>query len=280
VKHTLVEKTAPGFKSVRWAILGATIGLIWALVAYAPAQWLAAGIAHATEGQLLLKQPRGTVWDGTAELVLAGGEGSAGALSLPSRIHWTLAPTWLGIRVTLDAACCTDGDPLVAVVLAQADAKLEVQLTTQGVRLPAQVLAGLGAPWNTLQLAGTLKLQSQAIQAVWALQGKGGSESAGLVSLAGSAQLEAQSLQTALSTVRPLGSYRIGLAGPNITLSTLGADDALQLSGTGTLTGQPQFVGEAVAASGREAALANLLHIIGQRQPSSDGRMRTLLRLG
>jgi general secretion pathway protein N len=226
------------------------------------------------------------VWDGTAELVLAGGEGSAGALSLPSRIHWTLAPAWLGLRATLDAACCTDGDPMALIVVAQTDARLRIELTTQGLRLPAQVLAGLGAPWNTLQLAGTLKLQSPRIEAVWALKGKAesagsaGSESTGLVSLAGTAQLEAQSLQTALSTVRPLGSYRLGLKDASIQLSTLGAEDALQLSGTGTLTGQPKFLGEALAAVGREAALANLLHIIGQRQPSSDGRMRTLLRLG
>jgi general secretion pathway protein N len=91
-------------------------------------------------------------------------------------------------------------------------------------------------------------------------------------------------MQTALSTVRPLGTYRITLQGAALTLETPQADAALQLSGTGKV-GTPAgskvyFLGEATAAEGKEAALSNLLHIIGQKQTSTDGRLRSVLRIG
>jgi general secretion pathway protein N len=125
-----------------------------------------------------------------------------------------------------------------------------------------------------LQLAGELSLQTQALKGQWSGAGLG------LTQLSGSATLDATHLQTALSTVRPLGSYRMVLSQAQLQLTTPNPEDALQLSGTGQLSGQAQFMGEATAAAGREAALSNLLHIIGQRQPSTDGRMRTLLRIG
>ena len=51
---------------------------------------------------------------------------------------------------------------------------------------------------------------------------------------------------------------------------------ALQLQGTGRIDGNgAKFRGEATAAEGREAALDNLLNIIGQRQGA-----RSLISLG
>ena len=74
-------------------------------------------------------------------------------------------------------------------------------------------------------------------------------------------------MSSRLSTLRPMGSYRLLLSGgevPTLALSTL--DGALQLSGTGQWVGQRlRFAGEASAAPEREAALANLLNIIGRR---------------
>ena len=80
-----------------------------------------------------------------------------------------------------------------------------------------------------------------------------------------------------LSTIQPLGSYRVQIQGGDMTtlqLSTL--DGALQLQGKGQWIGQRlRFQGEAWAAEGREAALANLLTMIGQR----NGK-RVLLSVG
>jgi general secretion pathway protein N len=74
-----------------------------------------------------------------------------------------------------------------------------------------------------------------------------------------------------------MGSYRITLAGgaqASLRLETL--EGSLQLSGTGQWVGQRlRFRGEARATPGREAALANLLNIIGRRSGE-----RSLISIG
>jgi general secretion pathway protein N len=89
----------------------------------------------------------------------------------------------------------------------------------------------------------------------------------GRLALAGRAELQAQRMASRLSTLRPMGSYRItvtGGAAPTLQLETL--EGALQLSGTGEWVGSRlHFNGVATAAPGREEALANLLNIIGRR---------------
>jgi general secretion pathway protein N len=59
-----------------------------------------------------------------------------------------------------------------------------------------------------------------------------------------------------------------------ITLSTL--EGSLQLSGNGQLLhGRVHFSGEATAAPDAEAALSNLLNILGQRQGA-----KSILKMG
>jgi general secretion pathway protein N len=270
----------------RWALSGVAVGVCGALLLCAPAAWLASGIAQASAGKILLEEPRGTVWSGSAQLVFAGGTGSATAVRLPSSVQWQLTPAWLsqvqgsglGVRLTLAAECCTAAGQTTqlqttALHWLQGAPSVAWQLDTAKLSIPAELLAGLGAPWNTLQLAGQLALESHALSGLWSAQ-------QGLTQLAGAAHLDAHAMQTALSTVRPLGSYRLAWSGSAVVLTTLSGDDALQLSGTGELAGKARFTGEAVATAGREAALANLLHIIGQREQGRDGRMKTLLNLG
>jgi general secretion pathway protein N len=75
-----------------------------------------------------------------------------------------------------------------------------------------------------------------------------------------------------ISTLDELGSYRVVIAGDaergdstSLQLSTLRG--ALQLSGSGQwVASRFRFQGQARAAPGSEAALNNLLNIIGRRQ--------------
>ena len=239
-----------------WALVGALLGVLPAIVAFAPARWLADGVAQATGGQLLLLQPRGTVWTGSAQLVLTGGNASNDRTALPGRVDWQLRPTWSGVRAQLSASCCTPR-PLQA----QAHlgwARMQLTVADGQSQWPAGLLTGLGTPWNTLQPQGQLVLQTQGFVARWA---------AGRLVLAGQAQLDARAMSSRLSTLRPMGSYRLVVQGgdvPTLTLSTL--EGALQLSGSGQWVGQRlRFTGEATAKPEREAALSNLLNIIGRR---------------
>lgn len=241
----------------RWASLGAALGALGALVLYAPAAWLAAGVAQASQGQILLADARGTVWNGSAQLVLTGGAQSADATALPERLEWTLWPALSGLRGSVHPTCCSKQPAQISASPRWGGGL--VQLTALQMNLPAELLSGLGTPWNTLSPEGQLTLQSQDLRIDW-VNGRG--------QLDGSATLDVTNASSRLSTLRPLGDYRLSLAGgptPSVQLQTI--QGALQLSGSGQWVGaRMRFSGEASAAPEREAALANLLNIIGRRQ--------------
>ena len=249
-----------------WALVGALLGGLITLALFAPAQWLANAIAQASGGQVQLAQARGTLWNGSAQLLLTGGAASQDRAALPGRIDWQLRPTFSGLRARLNAACCTDSALQLQVRLRWSGAN--ITLADSQSHWPAAVLAGLGTPWNTLQPQGQLQLRTPDLQADWA---------AGRMVLSGQAQLDALAMSSRLSTVAPMGSYRLELQGgavPTLTLQTL--EGSLQLSGSGQWIGQRlRFAGEASAAPEREAALANLLNIIGRRSGA-----RSLITLG
>jgi general secretion pathway protein N len=86
----------------------------------------------------------------------------------------------------------------------------------------------------------------------------------------GTLQMDALAMASRLSTLRPLGSYRLQLDGgalgnpPRLRLQTL--EGSLQMQGEGEWAGRGwRFRGEASAADGSEAALSNLLNILGRR---------------
>jgi len=87
----------------------------------------------------------------------------------------------------------------------------------------------------------------------------------------GQADIELVNASSRLSTLEPLGSYRLRVIGdpasagqPQLELST--QNGALQLHGSGTLgPGGMRFRGEARVEKADETALSNLLNIIGRR---------------
>jgi general secretion pathway protein N len=250
----------------RWAMLGALIGIALALSFFAPARWLAAGLSQWTNGHLQLVNARGTIWTGTAGLVFASGVGGAEPVSLPGTLGWTVRPRWDGVTAALDIPCCAV-KPLEFRARPRASG-LELEWRDGQSRWPAALLTGFGAPWNTLKLEGVLDVSMQAFTLRW---------NGPRLAIAGHATLDAIDISSSLSTLRPMGSYRIALEGgssPTILLTT--RDGSLQLSGSGRWNGTSlHFDGEASAAAGREDALSNLLNIIGRREGA-----RSLITLG
>jgi len=253
----------------RWGGWGILAGVIYGLVAYAPAGWLARSVANATEGRLLMTEARGTVWSGSAVMVLTGGTGSRDASALPGRLAWELGLHGAGLELRLRQACCVNGE--LAVRIRPGFGRMQVELVPPPAaqqagaiaQWPAAWLSGMGTPWNTLQLGGMLKLASPGLTL----------ESAqGRWHMTGQADLLLMSASSRLSTLDTLGSYRVSLVGApgagastEINLSTL--EGGLQLNGAGQWTaGKVRFRGDARAAPGSEAALNNLLNIIGRRQ--------------
>ena len=249
--------------ATRWALAGIVFGVLAALIVFAPAAWLANAVASATGERVLLADARGTVWSGSAVTVLTGGPGSRDASSLPGRVEWTLGLQGLGLALNARHACCLNGT--VTLQVRPGFGRLGVTLVPPPGwvgQWPSAFLGGLGTPWNTLQLGGVVRLVSPALklesaQGRWVVEGR--------------ADMELVSVSSRLTTLETLGSYKLTLTGDAATpgtsqLSLTTQDGALRLSGQGTWgPGGVRFRGEASAAATNEAALSNLLNIIGRR---------------
>lgn len=240
-----------------WALSGAVVGLALALLLFAPARWLGSAVAQLTAGRVLLLDARGTVWQGSARLVLAGGVGSSDAAELPGRLHWTLGPAANGLHARITADCCTS-QPL-SMHFSPAWRGGGVRVGDGASQWPLALLAGLGTPWNTVQAQGDLHLSTRALSVEWI---------AGRIAIGGQARMDILGASSRLSTLRPMGSYRITLnGGSTSTLQLDTLEGQLQLKGSGQWVGSRlRFAGEASAAPEHEAALSNLLNIVGRRR--------------
>lgn len=257
MQHTF--SALPGSASApwRWALVGGFAGLVLALLLFAPARWLAAMVQQTSGGQVVLDVPRGSFWQGSAQLVLSGGEGSRNAIALPGVLSWRIRPAWNGVSVQLNAECCTQ-QPLQLKAVTAGWRGVRLVLSDSQSNWPAGLLAGLGTPWNTVQAKGQLLASTQGFTLQW-VQGR--------LSLAGRLQLDATKISSRLSTLQPMGSYRLTLLGgaaSTLELNTL--EGSLRLTGQGQWVGQRlRFDGAASAAPESVDALSNLLNIIGRR---------------
>jgi general secretion pathway protein N len=271
---------------LRWAgLLGVLLGGAVAVVPSAPAAWLADGLAQATGQRLQLADARGTLWQGSAVLVLTAGPQGRSASALPGRLSWTLGMEGRALALHARQDCCINGamrlrltpglgrvrldllPPDAASALPSAGtAPLPEQPGSIG-QWPASWLVGLGAPWNTLQPSGTLQFVSRGLslerqQGRWTFSGR--------------VDLTMDRIASRLAALDVLGTYRLSLSGaatpgqpPRIELTT--TSGALRLDGSGEWSGEGagaplRFQGAASAAPGSEDALGGLLNIIGRRQ--------------
>jgi general secretion pathway protein N len=248
------------------AITGLFLGLLVAVVAFAPAAWLAIPMARATDGRVQLQEARGSVWNGSAQLFLTGGTGSLDRAALPGRLHWTLAPGLTTWQLNINADCCST-QPIV-LNLSPGIRQFELAANDQQSQWPATLLSALGAPWNTIGLTADLSLQSNNLKLKWAQS---------RLSFDGKLVLKAMQASSKMTTLSPLGSYEVVVTGgatPRLSLSTL--QGPLTLMGDGVWAGNKfRFEGAATASPETEAALNNLLNIIGRRQGA-----RSIIKLG
>jgi general secretion pathway protein N len=124
-----------------------------------------------------------------------------------------------------------------------------------GAVLPAALLAAAGAPFNTLRPGGTLRLR-------WDTLAVFGDD------FEGRATVDWEDAQSALSTVAPLGHYRVTVRGHGARreaqLETL--DGPLLLQGAGSVeNGLIRFSGTAEAVPEMRQSLNGLIGVLGRR---------------
>ncbi len=260
------RRAGPGRTSRRWLWLAALLGAFWALLWQAPASWLAQGVWRATDHRLLLAQAQGTWRDGAALLVLEGGPGIRGATLLPGTVRWRidLGGLWRGgLDLHLDWPGVST-QPLLARLQFgwsrwTATLQPDSGAAWQGA-LPLDLLDGLGTPWNTVALRGQARFAFDAVHL---------ESAAGRMRFAGRIRIDLADVASRLSALSPIGSYALSVTGQGADAQvTLRSDKGpLLLQGQGEWNGQSlRFSGTARAAPGSEAALGNLLSILGQRE--------------
>ena len=231
-----------------------------------PASWLGALVERQTGGRLTLGDAQGTLWRGSAFVGgAAGGKGPVTPL-LPGRFVWRLSP--LALLGTVDLRL--ENPDALAQPVDFRGGWSRWQLSPSALLLPAEGLAGLGAPLNTLAPSGSMRLSWTGLELALDQQ---------QIAINGRTTLEMTDMSSRLAPVRPLGSYALALdwRGQQAALTLSSVKGPLLLSGSGNLNrGRLNFSGQAEAAQGYDDVLANLLSLLGQRRPGSD---RTIIAL-
>lgn len=265
-------------------MIGCAATVFVVLLLQAPAAWLAPLLRTASHGSLDMAQSWGTVWSGSAQIVIR--RSSKESLTLAHAVAWHM-----------DLSDCFSGKALITLRSAALSAPVPVvfEKITQGLRLsvsagqyalPVGSLNSLGAPFNTLKLSGDVTLNWSRFSMPLMGQGAGGRPPAVSVSV------HITQLRSQLTGDLNLGDYRFNMtptglpvAGQNgavdntqqwslLLLTDKPNSAQLLLSGTGSVRvdamgtlAAPRFELQAKAANAAASLrLQALLNFLGRRQ--------------
>lgn len=231
------------------------------LIVFLPAAWLAPVLEAQTDGRLTLGDAQGSLWNGSAFLGAAPSGNDPVTPLLPGRFAWRLSPLVLLGQVDMRI----ENPAALSRPVQVTGSWYRWRLSPSSVTLPAERLAALGAPLNTIQPSGRMEFSWTPLQV-----SRNGNE----VSVNGTTTLQMENIASRLSPIKPLGAYNLIMDWNGnqaaLTLSTI--KGPMLLSGNGTLrNGRLQFSGKAEAEAGQEERLANLLNLLGQRR-KEDGK--------
>ncbi len=236
-----------------WLIV-ALLACSLTLFAMLPAAWIAPQFAQRSGGHVVLANPAGSLWHGSATLRLAAGTDSGEPTELPGQLEWRTAfwPLFTGqLRMTLIE---TEAMPAPVELLVT---RRETTLGGGSVAVPASLLDGLGAPFNTLALRGPVRLD-------WTDWRVFGSQSFGRLTV------NLSDIASRISRVKPLGTYRMMFEaqGDHASLVLSTRKGPLLLDGEGSVRGQRfTFKGSARSEPDSAENLRPLLALLGRRSP-------------
>jgi general secretion pathway protein N len=233
------------------ALLVMVVSIAGTLLVMMPAAWIVPQFSKATGGHVNLVDPSGSLWRGSATLMLAAGSDGGGATLLPGRIEWTTSfwALFTGhVRMTMRQSEAMP-DPI------SVDASTRAATVSAGqIGVPATLLAGLGAPFNTLNFEGQVRLSWTDFRVL-------GRNAYGQI------VVTLDDMASRVSRVKPLGSYRVQVQAQGgdaeIGLST--SKGPLLLTGQGAISqGATSFEGTAKAEPDQRENLAGLLNLLGR----------------
>ncbi|MBI5660290.1 MAG: type II secretion system protein N [Nitrosomonadales bacterium] len=222
------------------------------LLATAPASLLDLCLQYASGGRLVLANAGGTVWDGSAIPALRPRNGPV--LALPP-LRWEIAvlPLFGGtIRSRLQWGAPPSAPAMDAILSFDRAELHRAQLV-----LPARIVEEISPMLKPAQFRGQLRMQSEKL----IITGRG---------VEGSATVDWLLAGSALSSVDPLGNYRLALSGAGerirIGLSTASGKLLLEGQGNWSATRGLEFRGRAQASPENRDDLAELLRNLGPEE--------------
>jgi general secretion pathway protein N len=238
-----------------WLLAG-IFSIALTVLIFFPASWMASMVEKQTAGRLTLGDAHGTLWRGSA--FIGGAASGSDPLTplLPGRFSWHLSP--MVLLGDVDAEL--ENDAALSRPVTVTGNWHQWKVSPGAILLPAERLAALGAPLNTIQPSGQMRLSWELLQLT--LQNK-------KIGMVGTMKLEMNDIGSRLSPVKPLGSYELAFdwheAQASVTLKTV--KGPMLLNGSGMFAdGRLQFSGTAEAEAGQEQKLANFLNLLGQRR--------------
>ena len=222
------------------------------LLITAPASLLDRGLQFITDGRLLLANTSGTVWRGAGTPALRGRAGNLIALE---PLHWDVAVLSL-FTAKIKILLRWDDLPSAAAMEVTITFK-QIELQHALLQLPAQALEEISPILKPAQFRGQFQIKSDRL-----VLSKRGTE--------GAAVVDWQQASSALSSIAPLGNYRLTLngAGETINIGLATTSGVLLLEGQGNWSAARglAFRGKARAAAGEQESLAELLSHLGPQE--------------
>lgn len=254
----------------------------WLLTAPATmADW---ALGKATSQRIRIADATGSIWRGKGRLVIVDVEGervrreraadNAGTktnaadllalagVPIPGTITWKIDP-WPLLLGRLEATAQHDSMARPVTLNGNAQSLL---IGPGAMQLPSIALDRLGSPWNAVKPVGSLAVNWQQLRVA-----QNGFE--------GKLVLDLRDASSALTTVRPLGAWRLEVdaKGPAADLRMVPLEGPLRLSGSGNWTARNglRFQAEAEADESERLRLQSLLGLLGRREGN-----RTIIRIG
>lgn len=268
----VLDFSYPKLPKFFWLVL--IVACLTVLVRQFPVSWISGAVENQTACRVMLHQAAGTIWQGSAALAFSEPNASSGGcrepLSATERFHWVSTCKLISLTCVTELQFAALEQPQqISWSLAK------TQILANEIKLPANILEGLGNPWSTLRPRGELGARWTDINLV-----NFGGSNAGNTSASGTIRIIISKLTSPISPVKPLGGYEISANiaqdGLNWTLST--TSGPLLLKGQGEFRGKENsaggnagmhFSGEASASPEAQESLIGLLSLLGKKEGDS-----------
>jgi general secretion pathway protein N len=271
----VLDFTHPKLPKLFWTVLVSACLVV--IVRQMPISWVGGSLASQTGCRVMLQQPIGTIWQGSAALAFSESNATEGGcrdpLSVTERFHWSTSCKFLSVSCNTEIQfAALEQSQQISWGLSR------TQIASNEIKLPANVLEGLGNPWSTLRPRGELgarwtDINLVGLMAILPSFGAGNTPSSGVI------RIIISNLTSPISPVKPLGGYEISAniadAGMNWALST--NSGPLLLKGQGEFSSKGnsgsagkgagmQFSGEASASPESQESLIGLLSLLGKKE--------------